>query len=115
MKLPFGQAAFNSLLNTYRQNAKNKEIDWKLSKEDFQALTKGNCFYCGVAPSREWIKPRHNGSYRYNGVDRLDSNKGYELSNVVSCCGTCNLMKNTQSVENFIRACQAVVNHQSNS
>lgn len=38
------------------------------------------CYYCGEL--RE-----------YNGIDRIDSNIGYEDNNIVPCCEICNKMK----------------------
>jgi len=114
VKLPEGEAAFNHLLNNYVQNSRNKGISWELTREEFAALTKSRCFYCGNEPSRIWkgaSPTKTNGHYIYNGVDRLNSGLNYTADNVVPCCGTCNLMKNTQSFEAFLRSCKAVVNH----
>ena len=43
-----------------------------------------------------------NSTYIYNGIDRIDSDKGYKIGNVVSCCKQCNYAKGKQSQPNFI-------------
>jgi 5-methylcytosine-specific restriction endonuclease McrA len=37
-----------------------------------------------------------------NGIDRIDSNKGYTMDNCVSCCWTCNRMKGNMTQQNFL-------------
>ena len=37
-----------------------------------------------------------------NGIDRIDSNIGYIKENCVSCCWTCNKMKNNFSQKEFL-------------
>jgi 5-methylcytosine-specific restriction endonuclease McrA len=38
---------------------------------------------------------------RFNGIDRLDSSKGYFMDNVVSCCKHCNSAKNILTTTEF--------------
>ncbi len=44
-----------------------------------------------------------------NGVDRVDSSRGYVKDNVVSCCKHCNLAKRDRTAEDFIKHCRKVV------
>jgi hypothetical protein len=37
----------------------------------------------------------------YNGIDRVDSTKGYFNENVVSCCKVCNRAKSNLSLDEF--------------
>ena len=37
-----------------------------------------------------------------NGLDRIDSSKGYSSENTVPCCKYCNTAKNTMSVNEFM-------------
>lgn len=65
-------------------------------------MIKDSCFYCGKKDSNS-RKDRLTGELlSYNGVDRLDSNLGYETDNTVACCSTCNYMKGTLTVSEFI-------------
>lgn len=68
------------------------------------------CFYCnrtGVNLHRDKNR-EHTGVYAYNGLDRIDNNIGYIKSNVVPCCGPCNLMRRSHSSENFIKLCTLI-------
>ncbi len=69
-----------------KNSAKRRGIEWLLSFDEYVRLIKESCYYCG----NKLCKPVR----RMVGLDRLDSNLGYEISNVVSCCYVCNVMKN---------------------
>lgn len=62
-------------------SAKNRELEFTLTFEQYEALIALPCFYCNgeLGISRTGI-----------GLDRLDNSKGYTIDNVVSCCGDCN-------------------------
>lgn len=109
-RLPDGEAAFNSLYGAYKRNAiKFRKVSFELTKDQFRDITKQNCHYCGRGPNTirdpEAMKSKgkNSGAYVYNGVDRVDSSKGYELDNVVPCCSTCNYMKSDLSVDEFYK------------
>lgn len=104
---PTGEAAMNYVYKNYKTSAKKRKLSFNLLKEDFSRLTKLDCHYCNLAPStvmKGQDKSRKlNGDYIYNGLDRVDSNKGYELENVVTCCERCNRLKSDLvSYEEFI-------------
>lgn len=81
--------------NFYKVNATNKGRSNELTYEVFVSLAKQNCYYCGCPPS--------NGiDTKWNGLDRIDPNKGYELDNIVPCCRTCNMAKKTSTQAEFI-------------
>jgi aldehyde:ferredoxin oxidoreductase len=97
----------NYVFKNYKTSAKKRNLSFKLLKEDFSRLTKLNCHYCNLTPStimKGQDKSRKmNGDYIYNGLDRINSNKGYELDNVVTCCKHCNRLKSDLvSYEEFI-------------
>jgi hypothetical protein len=86
----------------------NSLIAFKLSLKEFKKLTQGNCFYCGTIPgnlsiTRPSIDKKLNDHkiYRYNGIDRVDSSKGYVKGNVVSCCKWCNIAKWNKNQKEF--------------
>lgn len=84
------------------RSAKQRNLVWIISMEDFQLLIKQPCYYC----NNQLGKQEHGGS----GLDRIDSSKGYELHNVLPCCPTCNLIKNTSlTVEETKVAVQAII------
>jgi 5-methylcytosine-specific restriction endonuclease McrA len=101
-RLREGESAFNRLYDTYKRRAIQKGISFNLSKERFKEITSKNCFYCGVEPKQKaHATKRIFGDYVYNGVDKIDPHKGYDDSNVVPCCGQCNVAKNNYSYEEF--------------
>src|SRR5258708_4849657 len=82
--------AFNGLLAKYRWRAVEKGLAWGLSIEEFRRLTQGNCYLCGRAPAQ--VKRSSEGTYVYNGIDRIDSKIGYIVGNCVPCCWRHNSM-----------------------
>lgn len=85
--------------NAYIGNTiKKRKFSFELTLEEFKNLCLSNCFYCGIAPSSKMDV----GKGLKNGIDRIDSNKGYSLSNCVPCCWTCNRMKSNMDIENFL-------------
>lgn len=107
---PLGVASFNLLLSGYRRNATKRGVTFSISEEEFKNLTKENCFYCGKEPLQT-ISKKTNGEYVYNGIDRLDSSKGYDKGNVVPCCGRCNQGKMDLQLEEFFLWIEQVYNH----
>ena len=102
-KLPKGESSFRTLLSHYKEGAERRNLNWDLSKEEFHFLTKQNCFYCGKSPIQEILSCKQaNGSYFYNGLDRIDSNKGYTKENSVPCCKICNRSKSDLTYNEFI-------------
>lgn len=104
---PIGEAAMNYVYKNYKASAKKRNLSFEIEKCDFSRLTKENCHYCELQPSTimkgEDKSRRLNGDYIYNGLDRVDSSKGYALTNIVTCCENCNKLKsNLVSYEEFI-------------
>lgn len=102
-KLPKGESQFNGLFESYKRQAGQRKLDFKLNKKQFKKLTSSNCFYCGSIPQSVQHNQRANGDYVYNGIDRLDNSKGYFVKNCVSCCGLCNWMKRELSKDAFLQ------------
>lgn len=111
-QLPPGQAAFNALYCNYRINARNKGRIFELTKEDFSFITKMNCHYCGIEPLQISCYRGLNGDYTHNGVDRVDSKKGYTLDNVVPCCSMCNIAKKNFTRKEFLSWVNRVYSYQ---
>ena len=63
--------------------ARQRNLDNTLSKQEYIDLLDNCCFYCEMDISSE------TGS----GLDRLNNDRGYHLDNVVPCCRICNLGK----------------------
>lgn len=108
------RGAFDDLYNVYKRNAKRRNLIFNLTIDDFKILTSNNCHYCSIPPlqirkSQSKYNPESK-NYTYNGIDRLDSTKGYILENVVSCCHTCNIMKRDQSYIAFLYRIDKIYN-----
>jgi len=99
--LPPGIAAFNELFTGYKRNASKGGREFDLTREVFKRLTSSNCYYCGATPEQKIQRENTNGAYIYNGVDRVDSKKGYSIFNCVPCCKQCNYAKHNFSEEEF--------------
>jgi len=97
----FGEASFNNIYKSYKYNAKKRNLDFKINKEQFKETINKNCFYCGCKPSQIYKNYNNNGDYIYNGIDRLDNKEGYIFDNVVPCCGVCNHAKHILNKEEF--------------
>ena len=93
----------------YQDNAKNRKHLFNLSFDEFNELISKNCFYCNSEPSipdsKEYqeYKIKNQTDLKINGIDRIDSNIGYQLDNCVSCCSICNLMKNNLIQKDFLK------------
>lgn len=108
--LPNNQAIFNNLLKTYEYTAKIRKLDFLLTEKELRHLVSLNCAYCGNKPSQ--IYRGSNGSQiYYNGIDRIENDKGYAPDNCVPCCGVCNFMKKNMSVEGFLQHIDKIHNY----
>lgn len=112
LALPKGVASMHNLYHQYRGGARRRNRSFDLSVDEFSIITQQNCFYCDDEPKQ--ISNRGgklNGSYIYNGIDRLDSTKGYSFDNCVACCWTCNKAKSKLSLEEFYNWVNKVYNN----
>jgi hypothetical protein len=66
-------------------SAKYKDINWALNREEYTNLRSKPCHYCKGSISKNGI-----------GLDRIDNSKGYEMDNVVPCCGECNRIRSNR-------------------
>lgn len=73
----------------YKNREKVRGGDMNISLQQFAALVSKKCFYCGGLDKRVM----KGEAFRLNGLDRVDSNQGYHIDNVVPCCVKCNTMK----------------------
>lgn len=109
--LSTGIASFNYLLYRYKANAIKRQINWKLSTQQFAELTQRNCHYCDSEPKQIAIARGCNSSYTYNGIDRIDSSIGYVFDNCVPACKKCNRAKNDMSTEEFKTMIKKIYNN----
>ncbi len=114
-KIPFNknnrsvETTYNLLYYSYKKGAEKRGLPFELDMEQFKSFIDKNCFYCNSEPSNVYqIKNSKTGEIRagipivYNGIDRLDNNKGYIMDNCITSCSTCNNMKHAHNYEFFI-------------
>lgn len=94
-------AGFKHLYLGYFYGSISRNKKFNLSIEEFARLTKLNCHYCNREPKQISQTNVGKDSYVYNGLDRMDNSKGYEISNVVPCCKICNMAKHTMPKAEF--------------
>lgn len=82
-------------VNNGRRTSNGQVLDFAIKKEEFATLCRSACWYCGDHSS-------------LNGLDRIDSNKGYTLDNVIPCCSLCNSSKGKKTVEEFLFWCKKI-------
>lgn len=113
--LPNGEASFNRLFESYEKGAKGRGYDFQLTRDQFRLLVSQTCHYCGSPPSPRTYRNGHGGlnsPFVANGVDRFDNAVGYTLSNCVACCISCNKLKHTSSVSEFLSHVMKIAEYQ---
>jgi 5-methylcytosine-specific restriction endonuclease McrA len=94
-------------LQGIQQKSKKRGWDSWITFGEYQNLIHQPCTYCGdidsnVMRDRLRIKVPISGTVvRYNGIDRIDSSKGYVTGNVVPCCKRCNIAKNDMTFDEW--------------
>lgn len=104
-----GLSARNNVLNEYKRGAKERDLEWSISLEEFLFLTAQDCYYCGRKPST--ISKKATGNFVYNGLDRADNSLGYTKTNTVPCCQDCNMAKRAHTIDEFKRWIQRAYLH----
>lgn len=86
-----------NLYKRYLRSARDKNIYFDITLERFNALTKKLCAYCERPPLQR------SGDYMYNGLDRVDNERGYTESNLSPCCQECNAIKSNRLAADEMR------------
>jgi len=118
-QLPGDEASFRQRLVQYKTNARNRKLEFSLTKEEFREITEKQCKYCGSAPKTHYEFKRKVIKivpYLCNGIDRIDNTKGYISGNCVACCDLCNYMKRSMTVNDFLNHVRTIaLNNKENS
>lgn len=71
--------SFESIYRHGEWTAKERGLEWSITKEQLKLLRSCFCYYCeGNLPVTR------------AGLDRIDNTKGYIFENVIPCCFNCN-------------------------
>lgn len=84
--------------HSHKSTTKRRGIPWNLDKE----------WYLANIWDRQCAYGRHPAN---GGIDRVDSNVGYEPSNCVPCCFRCNSIKNDQTLDEMYRHIAEMLAH----
>lgn len=109
--LPDNAGVKYQILLGYKRHAKDRNIEFCLSKEIFNKLIQEDCYYCGLPPSNLKKTKNCKEGFLYSGIDRIDSTLNYTEDNVVACCGTCNKVKMASRREEFLDWIERVYNY----
>ena len=106
------ESAIMNVYVKYKSSAKTAKRIFALSFNEFRSLISKRCYYCNSEPTNN---SRSNGLtsiiVKYNGLDRVDSSKGYTLDNIVPCCGDCNTMKLDMTTDEFFNKIKIIYNN----
>lgn len=91
----------NGQYHEYKKSAKRRNLTFNLIESDCLQYFNTLCYYC-------------NNPIKGIGIDRVDNEIGYELSNLVPCCYRCNIMKHTSNQEDFINQIKLILNNLEN-
>jgi len=96
-----------------KKAAEIRNLDWNLTINQWEFLISQPCFYCGDIGSNRWKIERQDEQYdySYNGVDRVDNDRGYHEDNCVPCCCMCNRGKLNHQVDDFLAWTRRVYLH----
>lgn len=103
------------IYSEYQNNSLTRGFSFDLNFIEFNNLIIRDCHYCGEKPveiSKRWKQRMYKTQpiLNINGIDRVNSLKGYSIDNCVSCCTKCNLMKNIFSKDDFINHVNKICN-----
>lgn len=100
----------------YIGNAIKRAIPFNLTFDEFNELISKPCHYCGQEPYiHESMIKRANMNepmLKCVGIDRVDSNKFYNLDNCVPCCSKCNIMKMALGSDDFLNHVNKISSYQ---
>jgi len=109
--LPDNKGVINQIILGYKGHCRRLNREWDLTYSDVAEIIKTPCRYCGELNSNLKITKNCKGGFRYNGIDRIDSRKGYISGNVVACCKLCNIAKKDQNANDFLQWVKRVYDH----
>lgn len=117
-RVPTKDAPLNVYYNTYRAGAISRNLEWNLSLEEFKDIISKDCCYCGQKPIEKQSLIRYNKTNSpilVNGIDRVDSSKGYSKENCVPCCFLCNKMKSNLYYKDFLHHIRKIYRYSSST
>jgi hypothetical protein len=126
-----GQPSYKALESGCKNAATSRDLEYKLTTEQFIYLIGQNCYWDGEPPRDYNVYTKKDGSkssshshikdewvsqqwIKANGIDRLDSSLGYTIENCVPCCFPCNQRKMDTPPEEFLEHMRKILDYQAN-
>ncbi len=82
----------------YKRSAINRGHEFELDIAQFDSIVKMPCHYCGDIQEKG-----------FNGIDRMDQQQGYVLTNCASCCRLCNFIKGAVDNISFLHRIEHIL------
>jgi hypothetical protein len=92
--------AMRSLWSVHVRGCLRREIENRITIDDYARTSRERCLYCGSPPTNRTKWP--GTVILYNGVDRIDNAKPYTVDNIAACCKLCNAMKSGLPTKKFL-------------
>jgi hypothetical protein len=93
----------NYVFAQYVKCAAKRGIAFHLTIQEFLAMASAPCVYCLAENSNTAKRAQYAvKEWKYNGVDRINSNLPYAVGNTVACCGDCNAAKSDMPLDQFL-------------
>lgn len=106
-----GETPYKRIYQVTKVGAKDRALSFDISYEEFKNIVHRNCYLCGSEPKDKhysynrlrYSKGIDEDEYAiFNGIDRVNSEIGYTISNCEACCFTCNRMKTDFTLDFFL-------------
>jgi hypothetical protein len=95
----------NYILAQYKRCATKRGYKFLLEDTEVIKIMSRPCVYCGAMNSNRAVRNQYAvKEYSYNGIDRINSDQDYTISNCAACCSSCNAAKSNMSVVDFMRS-----------
>jgi len=105
-------SSYKMLYANLRSASKRIKREFNLTLNDAINLYTSNCYYCNSLPSNKYTSNTSSKfQIYYNGIDRVDSKRGYTTDNVVACCRKCNVAKSNMSQDKFYTLISNIYHH----
>lgn len=102
--------SINSIYIDYKASAHNRGYTFEISKDFLKKLIFQKCQYCGNEPQN--TRNNLHTVLKYNGIDRVINTIGYIEENCITCCATCNRMKNIYEPDFLLEHIQKILKNQ---